>query len=134
MLSQSRKRPDASEYIPYFAQYVALVPDDDIVTILERQITDSATLLASFTPEQAKWRPAPGEWSAAEIVGHLADTERVFAYRALRIARADPLPWTPAELEGYVEAAHFNDQPLHDLMAEFAAVRIGTVALLRRYR
>ncbi len=124
-------RPGADECIPYFAQYIALVPDGHIVDILARQIAESTTLLASFTPAQARWRPAPGEWSAVEIVGHLADTERVFAYRALRIARADPLAWTPAELEVYVAAADFQHRPLADVAAEFAAVRAATVALLR---
>lgn len=131
MISINSGRPAADECIPYFARYIDLVPDGDIGKILERQIADTAALLASYTPAQAQWRPAPEEWSATEIVGHLADTEWVFVYRALRIARADPLPWTPAELEVYVAAADFQHRPLGDVTAEYVSVRAATVSLLR---
>jgi len=124
-------RPDATEHIPYYAQYINLVPDGDIVAILDGQMDATAALLTSYTPVQAQWHPAPGEWSAAEIVGHLADTERVFAYRVLRIARADPVPWTSAELEGYIAAADCNRLSVSVLMADYTAVRAATVTLLR---
>jgi hypothetical protein len=80
-------RPDADECLPYYFTYIDLVPDGHIVKLLERQITESAAFLAAFTPDQTRWREAPGEWNIVEIVGHLSDTERVFEYRALRIAR-----------------------------------------------
>jgi len=98
-------RPDADECLPYYFQDIGLVPDGHIVKLLERQIAESATFLAAFTPEQALWRVAPGEWNIVEIVGHLADTERVFEYRALRIARADPVMWTSVEFPDYLAAA-----------------------------
>src|SRR2546425_13286320 len=91
-------RPDAEECLPYYFQYIGLVPDGHIVELLERQIAESAAFLAAFTPEQALWREAPGEWNIVEIIGHLADTERVFGYRALRIERADPALWTSVGL------------------------------------
>ena len=125
-------RPDADECLPYYFQYIGLVPDDGHITeLLERQITESAAFLAAFTPEQALWREAPGEWNIVEIVGHLADTERVFEYRALRIARADPVMWTAVEFPDYAAAANFQARPLGDVVAEYAAVRAAFVALLR---
>lgn len=124
-------RPEAAEHIPYYGQYIALVPDGDICAILERQIAETAAIVAGATPEQAQARSATGEWNAAEIVGHLADTERVFSYRALRIARADPLPWTPAELEIYVPNGAFTDRPLAGIMDDYRAVRAATLTLLR---
>ena len=87
-------RPDADECLPYYFTYIDLVPDGHVLELLERQITESAAFLAGFTPAQTLWREAPGEWNIVEIVGHLVDTERVFEYRALRIARADPVMWT----------------------------------------
>ena len=98
---------------------------------LERQITESAAFLSAFTPQQALWREAPGEWNILEIVGHLADTERVFGYRALRIARADPVMWTAVEFEHYAAAANFQERPLGDVVAEFTAVRAAFIAFLR---
>jgi hypothetical protein len=114
-------RPDADECLPYYFQYIGLVSDGHIVELLERQIAESTTLLAAFTPEQALWREAPGEWNIVEIVGHLADTERVFDYRALRIARADPVMWTKVEFADYAAAANVQERPLGDVVAEYAA-------------
>jgi hypothetical protein len=77
-------RPGDDEYLPYYCQYIRLVPDGHVLDILERQITESAAFLRAFTPQRALRREAPGEWNTREIVGHLADTERVFGYRGLR--------------------------------------------------
>jgi hypothetical protein len=124
-------RPGADEHLPYYAQYIALVPDGHVVERLERQITESAAFLATFTPEQALWREGPGEWNVVEIVGHLADAERVFGYRALRIARADPVMWTNVEFGDWAAVASFHLRPLDDVVAEYAAVRAAFVAFLR---
>jgi len=124
-------RPGADECLPYYFTYIDLVPDGHILQRLERQITESAAFLAAFTPDQALWREAPGEWNVVEIVGHLVDTERVFEYRALRIARADPVMWTAVEFANYATAANFQARSLGDVVAEYAAVRAAFVALLR---
>ena len=124
-------RPAADECLPYYFQYIDLVPDGHIVELLERQITETAAYLAAFTPEQASRREAPGEWNVLEIVGHVVDVERVSGYRALRIARADPVMWTQVEFNGYAAAANFRDRPLEDIVAEYVAVRASSVALLR---
>lgn len=124
-------RPAADECLPYYFQYIDLVPDGPVLPRLERQIGESQAFLAGFTPEQAQWREAPGEWSLVEIVGHLADTKRVFGYRALRIARADPVMWTGVEFGDYAAAANYQARPLGEVVAEYAAVRAAFVALLR---
>ena len=124
-------RPDADECLPYYFQYIGLVSDGHIVKRLEAQITESAAFLGAFTPEQALGREAPGEWNIVEIVGHLADVERVFGYRALRIARADPVMWTGVEFGDYAAAANFKERPLGDVVAEYRAVRAAFVAFLR---
>jgi hypothetical protein len=121
----------ADEHIPYYAQYIDLVPDGNVIATLERQIRESAAFLATFTPERAQRRPAPAEWNAIEIAGHLADAERVFAYRALRIARADPTLWESMDPDAYMASAGFAQRPLADVVEEFVAVRGAFVALLR---
>lgn len=131
MTQQDPGRPTSEEHIPYYEQYVRLVPDGKIVATLEGQIGKSAAFFNSLTPEQARWHKAPGEWCAIEVVGHLADAERVFAYRALRIARADATPWESVEFDPYVEAADVERRPMADVVAEYAAVRGATVALLK---
>jgi len=123
--------PDADECLPYYFQYIQLVPDGHILDTLEHQITESAAFLRAFTPQQALRREAPGEWNILEIVGHVADTERVFGYRALRIARADPVMWTAVEFADYTAAANFGERPLGDIVAELTAVRAAFIAFLR---
>lgn len=132
MVSASPERPTAEEYIPYYGQYIRLVPDGDILALLTRQIAETAAFFAAFTPAQGRWRPAPGEWNATEIVGHLADTERVLAYRALRIARADTTPLEGVEdFAPYVPVAGFASRELADVVAEYGEVRRATLSLLR---
>lgn len=125
-------RPNADEHSPYYAQYTALVPAGDIVATLARQIAETTAICAALTSEQIHWRSAPGEWSAAEVIGHLADTERVFAYRILRIARNDPAPLEGVEdFDPYVTHGNFAARDFMDVVAEYAAVRDATLALLR---
>ncbi len=132
MASAHPARPPAAEYVPYNGQYIALVPDGDLVAMLAQQAAETAALLASFSPAQAQYRSAPGEWNTIEITGHLADMERVFAYRALRIARCDPKPLEGVDdVDSYVTAANFAGRSLADVAAEFAAVRQASVALFR---
>ena len=132
MIATSPPRPPTGEHSPYYGRYIALVPDGDLVATLVRQGEETATLLASLTERQARYRPAPGEWETVEIVGHLADTERVLAYRALRIARRDPTPLEGVgDFDAYVAAAAFDGRTLADVAAEFAAVRQASLALFR---
>ena len=124
-------RPDADECLPYYSQYIALVPEGNVLELLARQITDTAAYLSTFTPEQEEWREGPSEWNMREIVGHLADTERVFGYRALVIARADPHMWNNVEFTAYTAAANYTARRLSDIVAEYASVRTAFVSFLR---
>jgi hypothetical protein len=126
-------RPAAEEYLPYYGQYIALVPDGNVLDHLDRQTTETERVLAAYTQRQAEWRPAPGEWNATEIVGHLSDAERVFAYRALCFARADPTPLPGMDPDGFMREANFADRPFADVAAEFLAGRRATLALLRGF-
>jgi len=124
-------RPSEEEYPPLFVGHVRRVPDGDIFAILDQQTAATERLLAAYTPAQAAWRPAPGEWNAIEITGHLGDIERVHAFRALSVARGDT-----AELPGmnpgvYMESANFAQRPLADVAAEFFTVRSATRAFFR---
>ncbi len=125
------RRPSSDEYVPYYGQYIQLVPDGDVTAMLEEQLAETVAMLSGFSEEQSQWRPAPGEWNAVEIVGHLADTERVFAYRALSFARNDPTALPGFDQDVFMLEAGFARRPLGDVVAEFVAVRRATVALLK---
>jgi DinB superfamily len=120
-------RPDASEHIPYYAKYISLVPNGNILTILEKQLQETLELLPSISEEQSLKRYAPDKWSIKEVVGHLTDTERVFVYRALRFARGDETPLPGFESDDYVRVAQFDTYPWQELAREFESVRRATI-------
>lgn len=120
--------PKPDEYAGFYAGYVQRVPPgSDLFALLAQQPDDLRTLLQSVADEQASVRPAPGEWSIKEVLGHLCDTERIFSYRALRIARGDTTPLAGFDQDDYVRGTDFNARPLVDLLEEFASQRRANV-------
>lgn len=124
-------RPLPDEHAEYYGQYVALVPEGDVLATLERQGIETAAALRKVPAALAKHRYAPGKWSVTEVIGHLSDAERVFTYRALRFARNDTTPLAGFSESDYVPAARFDDRTLPDVAAEYAAVRAATLSLFR---
>jgi hypothetical protein len=125
-------RPDESEFPPYAKPYVECVEGEDVFAALSRQLSQ---FHAIFTPLDlsvaATYRYAPGKWSINEVVGHITDTERIFAYRLLRIARNDATPLPAFEQNDYVAAGDFNRRTLADLLSEFESVRHSSMRLVR---
>jgi hypothetical protein len=124
-------RPQPGEYAPYYERYIALVTGEGILATLDRQRRETMLLLSGRDEEDGDFRYAPDKWSAKEVLGHLCDTERVFAYRALRISRADATPLAGFEQDDYVRNGPFANRPLSDLIEDFIAVRRATLSLLR---
>jgi len=124
-------RPEASEYAPFFAGYVALVAGDAPVPVLEAQARTVAETFTSVGDESAGFRYAPGKWSVREVLGHCIDTERVFTYRALAFARGEQAPLPRFDEDAYAANAGHDGIPLEELVAEFGHVRAATVAMLR---
>ena len=124
-------RPAAGDYADDYAGYVRRVPPGPILTILERQLEETLALLRPLDEAQAGFRYEPGKWSIREVVGHLADTERVFAWRALWFARGDQGPLPSLEPDDFVRTAGFDQRTLADLLEELRIVRASTIALFR---
>ncbi|HVF27176.1 MAG TPA: DinB family protein [Pyrinomonadaceae bacterium] len=131
MTTSTIKRPEATEYAPYYGKYVSLVPDGDILKTLENQSGATGELLRGISEAQGDSRYAPDKWSIKEVVGHIIDGERVFAYRALRFARNDQTPLPGFEQDDYVRYGSFDACMLGDLASEFEYVRRGTLSLFR---
>ena len=125
------ERPGQDEYAPYYERYVSQVPDGEIVALLERQAAEAPAFLRGLSPETAEHRYAPGKWSVKEVVGHLSDAERIFAYRALRIARGDATPLPGFDENPYVEAGGFGARSMESLAGEWDDVRRATLSLFR---
>ena len=128
---QAYTRPAATEYAPYYGTYVSLVTTDDILGALESQRLQTSQLLAPRSERDGNFRYAPGKWSVKEVVGHLSDAERIFSYRAMRIARGDTTPLASFEQEDYIRGANFTERTLADLSEEFSLIRAASMALFR---
>ncbi len=124
-------RPAPGEYDPYYDTYISKVPEGGVLETLARLRESTGRLLAEIGEGRAGHRYAPGKWTIREVVGHLSDAERIFAYRLLRIARGDPTPLPGFDEQRYVPAGEFERRPLAEVAAEFRAVRDATLALLR---
>lgn len=124
-------RPGAEEFAPYFGRYINLVPDGDVREILREQTTGVVRLLAPLREEQANYSYAEGKWSVKEVLGHIIDTERIFTYRLLRIARNDKTALPGFEQDDFVKYGLHARQPWPDLVEEFQVVRSATMCLLR---
>jgi hypothetical protein len=131
LMTHSPSKPLSSEYAPYYERYISLVPDHDIFETIEQQRREMVLLLSCRDEADGNFRYEPDKWSAKEVLGHINDAERVFAYRALRISRNDPTPLEGFEQDDYVRNGPFSTSPLADLIEDFIAVRRATVSLLR---
>jgi DinB family protein len=124
-------RPSDDEFAAYAKPDVDEVEGDDAIGALVSQRRRTVLLVESLDEQAVKGlTSAPGKWTLKEVLGHLADDERIFAYRALCIARGDARPLPSFDEKAYVESAGFEARPLATLLAEYRAVRHGTIALL----
>lgn len=130
-MNETINKPDTTEYLPYYGKYVSLVPDGDILNVLGKQIEETVGLLNGIPESRANFRYAPDKWSIKELVGHVIDTERIFAYRALRFARNDKTPLPGYEQDDYVSNASFDSCTLTDLASELKTVRQSTLFLFK---
>ena len=124
-------RPDATEFPAALGAYIAeLTHDPDGVSALERQRVEIAAL-ARLTPEQAAFCYAEGKWSVREVVGHMTDTERIFSYRLLRIARGDRTLLAPFDEQHYAASSNAARRDITNLASELSLVREASIALVR---
>ncbi len=129
--SISISRPEPSEYAPYYERYISLISGADILGTLEAQRRQMLILLCGRDEADGDFRYAPDKWSAKEVLGHVCDTERIFAYRILRISRADRTPIEGFEQDDYVRNGPFARIPLAEVIEDYIAVRRATLTLLR---
>lgn len=131
MTSPTVDRPDATEYSPAVADYIRLVPAGDILEILSLQREELAKLVGPLNDAQALVHHPPYTWSIKQVVGHLTDCERIFGYRAMRLARHDSTPLASFDENAYMALADFDRCPLGELLAEFELLRRSHLKLFR---
>jgi uncharacterized damage-inducible protein DinB len=131
MSAPAPARPEPNEYASYYEKYVSLVPEGEVFGTLERQGAETLALLRGVTEERAGHRYGEGKWSVKQVVGHIVDVERIFAYRALAIARGERQPLPGMDQDEYMAGADFDSRTLADILDEFEAVRRANVLMLR---
>lgn len=125
-------KPEPGEYPPYARMYIDLLPDDGrLLEHLEADLRETEALVRSLSEEQLLRRYAPGKWSIKEVLLHVIDDERIYAYRALRFARDDRTELPGFEQDDYVPPSKADQRSAESLLAELAAVRAATIELYR---
>lgn len=133
MSTLTRGRPDDTEYAPFYAPYVAGVPEADVVATLRDSGREIVAELSAIPESRGGFRYAPGKWTIREVVGHLIDAERIFGYRALRLARGDATPLPGFEENDYARTAGSDARTMADLVDELRIVREGTARLFASF-
>lgn len=124
---------DTKEFAPYYANYIKLVSEQDIVKGLNLQKIEMLHFFKSIPVFKHEFRYAEGKWTVKDIILHLIDAERIFAYRALRIARNDNTALPGFEENDYVISANANDREYESLLAEYEIVRNATNSLFETF-
>jgi len=123
------KKPESSEYAPYYERYVSLVAGDDVSDTLAAQPAELRKVFGELGDDKGTFAYESGKWTIKELLGHVIDGERMFAYRALRISRGDQTPIEGFEQDGYIENARSNERSFADLLDEFELLRVANVLM-----
>ncbi|MFF2752995.1 DinB family protein [Psychrobacillus sp. NPDC058041] len=122
---------EKNEYAPYYSTYVELVSDGDFIQTLVQQMEETIALLQDISDHQAHFRYAPEKWTLKEVIGHIADTERIMSFRLVSIARGETVALPGYNDNEYVQNASFNKQAVEDLLQNLYIVRQSTIHLIK---
>ena len=124
------RRPEPDEHADYYSMYIDGVPDDRTLVDVLREAPDALErLLSGLPPERETFAYEPGKWTCREVLGHVIDTERLFSYRALHVARADPADLPGMDQDEWAAASNAGARPVTDLLREFRGLRAANAAL-----
>ena len=123
-----------SEYAHYYGNYISLVSDEySLIEELEISVHRLIKFVQNIPLDKFDYRYAEGKWTIKDILQHLIDAERIFAYRALRFGRNDLTPLASFDENDYVEMANANSRSIQDLLTELLVVRQATLALFKSF-
>lgn len=126
-------RPATTEYAPFYANYVAKAQGDDIIAVLNESRDKTLAVYSSINEQTGAFRYAEGKWSIKELLIHIIDAERVFAYRALRVGRGDQTPLASFDEDSYMANCNAENRSLEHVLAEYKLVRASTIALFEGF-
>lgn len=127
-------KPEADEFAPSTIIYIGLLPDDGLVLKhLQDNLITTSEFVRALPAEKLNYRYAADKWTIKEILAHLIDDERIYAYRALRFARNDTTELPGFDQDDYALQSGANERTVESLLHEFAAVRNATIALFESF-
>lgn len=126
-------RPKPGSYPAYFENYIYYVTQSDVMVALDHSWQEVIKTFGRLPEEKANYSYQTGKWTIKQMLIHMIDTERVFAYRALRFARKDPQQVLPFEENLYAETAEIANRSIRDLLEEFDYVRRSSICLFRSF-
>lgn len=124
---------NSNEYNAYYSRYIEHLGETELVKGLIDSHAKYLEFFKSIPEDKLEYRYAEGKWTIKEIVLHLIDTERVFAYRAQRFGRKDTTPLSGFDQDDFVLASNANSRPLNNLLTEYSAVRQSSVQLFKNF-
>jgi uncharacterized damage-inducible protein DinB len=127
-------RPQEGDFGEYYKGYISTVPGEDALSVLEALLEETTGLLEELSADQWEFKYAPGKWSVKDMILHLVDSERIFAYRLLRLSRKDATPMPGFEQDDYVPAASADDLDAGQIIEQYGTVRAATLSLLTSLR
>lgn len=122
-----------SALVPYLENYIGKAKGDDVRSALEAALARTSALFGAVSETRGTYRYAPGKWSVKEVLQHINDSERIFAYRALRFARNDATPLAAFDENHYAPASQADRSSLAAILYEHNAIRQSTVALFNSF-
>lgn len=125
------EKPAAHEFNEYYGKYISMVDEGDLLGVLSAQPGEIAELFGSLDESKGLFAYSEGKWTIKEVLSHLIDGERHFAYRIHRISRGDTTPIEGFEQDGYIENSHANNRSFDDLIGEFSDLRTANLRQLR---
>lgn len=120
-------RPDENEYPPYYDSYVSSTSGDDLIALLKKGQGDLNAFISALPVQKLDYRYQPEKWSIKQIVIHLMDAERIFAYRALRFSRGDRTNLPGFDEDEYVPNSGATDRTIENILAEYNALRSSSI-------
>ena len=123
-------RPETNEFASYYNTYVSLIDGNNVIPELEAQPGELRSILSGIDEERGTYAYAEGKWTIKELLSHIIDGERIFAYRILRISRGDETPIEGFEQDDYIATSNANNRSFADLLEEFDLQRRSNLLLL----
>ncbi len=122
-------KPQPGDFAAFYQKYIDQVPEGEIVTLLTAAKSEMLTFLQNVPPDKWDYHYAEGKWSVREVLLHMMDAERIFTYRALRIARNDQTPLPGFDQDAYVPTSNASNRSWASIISEYMAVRESSIQL-----